>query len=178
MMGLLPAGCGGAAPAAAPPTSTTSSAVTTSSTTTTAPQRPTSTTTTAYDPASVKGAVEAAYLRSWDVYADAVYNLRLDEAALVEVYAGKHLETKREEITGRIADGRAALVRVDHNYTVDIVDPSSALVIDRYRNHQVLIDRATKEPTEVDPNQTINDVVTLKLISGAWKVTLKERAGA
>ena len=31
--------------------------------------------------------MEAAYLRSWDVYADAVYDLVLDEEALAEVYA-------------------------------------------------------------------------------------------
>ena len=57
------------------------------STTTTAPERQASTTTTAFDPATVEGEVEAAYLRSWDVYADAVYDLELDEAALAEVYA-------------------------------------------------------------------------------------------
>jgi hypothetical protein len=72
-----------------PVASTTSEAEVTSTTTTTstAPERPASTTTTAYDPVAVEGQVEAAYLRSWDVYADAVYNLELDEDALAEVYA-------------------------------------------------------------------------------------------
>ena len=71
-----------------------------SSTTTTAPERPASTTTTAFDPASVEGEVEAAYLKSWDVYADAVYDLVLDEEALAEVYAEDHLETKRTRSSG------------------------------------------------------------------------------
>ncbi|MGV3759041.1 MAG: hypothetical protein ACO1PW_05780, partial [Actinomycetota bacterium] len=64
----------------AAPTTTTERETTTSSSTTTstAPPRPTSTTTTMFDPASVEGEVEAAYLRSWEVYADAVYNLELD----------------------------------------------------------------------------------------------------
>ena len=43
------------------------------------PERPPhSTDTTVYDPATVEGEVEAAYLRSWEVYADAVWNLDYD----------------------------------------------------------------------------------------------------
>ena len=82
-----------------------------SSTTTTAPERPASTTTTAFDPASVEGEVEAAYLKSWDVYADAVYDLVLDEEALAEVYAEEHLETKRRRSSDVLHEGRASLVR-------------------------------------------------------------------
>src|SRR5690606_11752376 len=91
-------------------TTTTVEATTTlaPTTTTTAPERPASTTTTAFDPATVEGEVEAAYLRSWDVYADAVYNLELDEEALAEVFADEHLELVRREILGRIDDKRAA----------------------------------------------------------------------
>ena len=69
-----------------------------SSTTTTAPERPASTTTTAFDPTSVEGEVEAAYLKSWDVYADAVYDLVLDEEALAEVYAEDQPRHHAEEI--------------------------------------------------------------------------------
>ena len=69
------------------PTTETSDATTTS----TAPERPASTTTTAFDPASVEGEVEAAYLKSWDVYADAVYDLELDDEALAEVFGGELL---------------------------------------------------------------------------------------
>ena len=66
--------------------------------TTTAPERPASTTTTAFDPASVEGAVEAAYLKSWDVYADAVYDLVLDEEALESVYAETSARGSTDEI--------------------------------------------------------------------------------
>ena len=62
----------------------------------TAPERPASTTTTAFDPASVEGEVEAAYLKSWDVYADAVYDLVLDEEALAEVYAERAPRDRRD----------------------------------------------------------------------------------
>ncbi len=83
----LLAACSSDDPDAAPTTTTSEPTSTTPSSTTTPPERPPSTTTTAFDPASVEGQVEAAYLRSWDVYAEAVYNLELDEAALSEVYA-------------------------------------------------------------------------------------------
>ena len=69
-----------------------------STTTSTAPERPASTTTTAFDPASVEGEVEAAYLKSWDVYADAVYNLVLDEEALAEVYADDEPRDRADEV--------------------------------------------------------------------------------
>ncbi len=148
---------------------------TTASTTTTAPERAASTTTTAYDPAAVEGQIEAAYLRSWDVYAQAVYDLELDEAALAEVYAGEHLATKTNEIERRIDEGRAALVRIDHDYSIQLVDATTAVVIDQYTNHQVLIDPDTKAPIEADPNELVVDAVTLKPFDGVWKVTFKER---
>jgi hypothetical protein len=155
----------------AAPTTTGERAATT---TTTAPERPTSTTTTAFDPASVEGQVEAAYLRSWDVYAEAVYNLELDDAALTEVYAERYLDTVRSEIESRIQDGRAALVRVEHEYSIELQDPATAVVIDRYRNHQVLIDPDTKAAIEPDPDEDVVDVVTLRLIGNRWRVTLIE----
>jgi septal ring-binding cell division protein DamX len=156
-------------------TTTTDRSTTSTSSTTTAPERPASTTTTAYDPAAVEGQVEAAYLKSWDVYAEAVYNLKLDEHTLAEVFAEDHLATKRNEIQGRIDEGRASWVRVEHNYTIQLVDTSTAIVVDRYRNHQVLIDPETKEPIEADPDQELADAVTLRFIDGSWRVVLKER---
>lgn len=140
-------------------------------TTKTAPERMASTTTTAYDPATIEGQVEAAYLKSWDVYAAAVYDLVLDESALAEVYAEEHLDTKRSEIQRRIGDGRAAWVRLEHDYSIQLTGPSTAVVVDRYRNHQVLIDPVTKEPVEADPDAEVVDVTTLKLFGAIWKVT-------
>jgi hypothetical protein len=169
------AGCSDGDGAAAPTTTGAPTPTTEATTTTTAPERMASTTTTAFDPATVEGEVEAAYLRSWDVYADAVYHLELDEQALAEVYAGEHLETKRSEIEGRIADGRAALVVVEHDYEIQFLDASTAAVIDQYRNHQVLIDPDTKAPIEDDPNEVITDLVTVKFVADSWKVSRKER---
>jgi hypothetical protein len=146
-----------------------------SSTTTTVPERQASTTTTAFDPATVEGEVEAAYLRSWDVYADAVYDLELDEAALAEVYAEDHLRAVTDEIERRIDEGKAALVIVEHSYTIQREGSSTAYVVDRYRNHQVLIDAVTKEPVEADPDEELVDLATLVVEGGKWKVTRIER---
>jgi hypothetical protein len=168
-LGLLVA-CSDDSPEATPTTETTSS-----TTTSTAPERPVSTTTTAFDPASVEGAVEAAYLKSWDVYADAVYDLVLDEDALAEVYAEESLSGKVEEIEGRIADGRAAHVVVDHEYDVVMVDSTTAHVVDRFVNHQVLIDPTTKEPVEKDPNEKLVFNFTVCLGDDGWRVTYIER---
>ena len=174
---LLSAGCGGGGSDADPSTTvaTVASTTSTASTTTTAPERPTSTTTTTYDPASVEGEVEAAYLKSWDVYADAVYNLRLDEAALAEVYTGKHLDTKRTEIERRIADGRSAAVQVEHRYDVILINQNQAQVVDRFVNHQVLIDPETKEPVEDDPNELLVFNFRLDQSDGAWRVSFIQR---
>ncbi len=171
VVGLALASCSDDEPSTA--TTTTESERTTSSSTTTSttPERPTSTTTTAFDPASVEGQVEAAYLKSWDVYAEAVYNLELDEAALAEVYAGDYLLTVSGEIARRKSNGQAALVGVEHSYSIELADSVTAVVIDRYQNHQVLIDPDTKEPVESDPDEMVTDVVTLILTDGAWKVT-------
>jgi len=172
-LGLATAACSDDGPGAAP--TITVEDTTTSSPTTTAPERQPSTTTTAFDPASVEGAVEAAYLRSWDVYADAVYDLELDKPALAEVYAETSLENLSEEIQDRASEGRAALVRVDHNYELTVVDSSTAVVVDAYRNHQVLVDPSTKQPLEADPDEEMLYSFTLRDIGGSWRVVLIER---
>ncbi|MGH9084897.1 MAG: hypothetical protein ACRDYW_05545 [Acidimicrobiales bacterium] len=154
---------------------TTTTDRTTTSSTTTEPERPASTTTTAYDPAAIEGQVEAAYLRSWDVYADAVYHLELDEQALAEVYAEASLATRTSEISERIDTGRAAHVRIDHDYEVVLVDDTTAAVVDHFLNHQVLIDPGTKEPVEPDPNERLLVNFQMKAIDGQWKVTLIQK---
>jgi len=153
------------------PTSTTAS-----TTTTTAPPLPSSTTTTMFDPSTVEGEVEAAYLRSWEVYAEAVYTLELDEAALAEVFVDEHLATKTQEIADRVREGRAALVRIEHDYTIEIPQEGIAILVDTFVNHQVLIDPDTKEPIEADPNEQVVDVVRLRRDDGVWKVSRKDRA--
>lgn len=141
------------------------------STTSTSPPRPTTTTSTIYAPGTVEAEVEAAYLRSWEVYSEAVYTLVLDEEALASVVGDPLLAHQREEIGERIASGRAALVRVEHNYEIELLRSDAALVTDTYVNHQVLIDPTGKGPIEPDPNEVMTDVFALSKMGGRWLVT-------
>ena len=166
---LLLTGCSGD-DTDADATTTAAPTTTAESTTTTVPERPASTTTTEFDPASVEGEVEAAYLRSWDVYAEAVYNLELDEEALAEVYAGPADWPLRAG--DRVAESMRGVRRsstVEHDYQVEITGPDTAAVIDTYQNHQVLIDPVTKEPVEADPDEQLVDAAfTLRRVNGTW----------
>lgn len=173
LLALGVSACGGDGGGAAP--TTTDRAPATSPTTSTAPERQSSTTTTAYDPTSVEGEVEAAYLRSWDVYADAVYNLELDEEALAEVYAGEALSLRRQEIERRESERRASLVRVEHNYQVVVTSGSTAEVIDNFINHQVRIDAATKAPVEPDPDEPLVVRFRMERIGANWFVVFIEK---
>ena len=168
------AACGDDAPSTS---ATTTEEPRTSTSTSTVPERPASTTTTAFDPASVEGQVEAAYLKSWDVYAHAVYHLELDEEAFAEVYAEPLLSVRLAEIRQRIDDARPALVRVEHNYRVEMTSDTTALLIDSYVNHQVLIDPRSLEPIEDDPNAVLVDAYSVRLGPAGWVVFDLDRLG-
>jgi hypothetical protein len=147
------------------------------------PQRDTATPTTTGSPTSAsleapttqttlspQAEVRAAYLRQWDVYADAVR--RLDTGKLDEVFAGRALQTVRAEVQRRRSQGRPAAVKVEHHITsITLVNATTAVVLDRYRNHSVRLDPTTGNPAEPDPNEVIEESYAMKLVSGAWKVT-------
>lgn len=128
--------------------------------------RPKSTTTTAAMTAEAR--VEAAYLRSWKVYAKAVRTL--DASGLDQIYADQQLVRTTDEVRRLQAAGTPVRVSVEHDYRVQIVKDGLALVRDRYRNHSVLIDPTTGEPREPDPNDVLFETYTLKEIYGQWMV--------
>ncbi|MDQ2649608.1 MAG: hypothetical protein M3Z03_08635 [Actinomycetota bacterium] len=140
-------------------------------TTSTAPPRPTTTTSLVYDPATVEGQVEAAYLRSWEVYAAAVYDLVLDEEALASVYADPYLQTIRGHIQSKIAENRPSMFRMDHDYTIQFSRPGLAVVIDNETNHHVRVDPVTRQPIEADPNQALTEAIVLEETGDGWRVT-------
>jgi hypothetical protein len=117
---------------------------------------------------TVEDEVEAAYLRSWEVYAEAV--LELDPSGLEEGYASPQLERTRADVMDRKSDGRPARIAVEHDYRVAELRDDLALVVDRYRNHSVLLDPETKDPVEPDPNELIVEQYTLRKVSAQWKV--------
>jgi hypothetical protein len=167
----LAVSCGGTTPASNAPSATLAEGrpgpgPTTTTTTTTTAAPPTTTTPTA--PPTPGGEVEAAYLRSWEVYADAM--LRLDPARLPEVYTGAALDTRRSEIADLTSLRTPARMRVEHDYEVVVVDDTNALVLERYRDHSVLLDGTTMQPLGPDPDQTVSREYVLRKEVDGWRV--------
>jgi hypothetical protein len=112
--------------------------------------------------------VEAAYLKSWDVYSKAVRNL--DPTGLEQSYGENALGTVRAEIDRLSRAGTPVVVQVEHNVHVQVVDPMSALVRDRYSNRNYRVDRSGK-PLD-DPNDvgTYLDTYQMRKGDGEWRV--------
>lgn len=134
--------------------------------------RPKSTTTTAAMTAEAR--VEAAYLRSWKVYAKAVRTL--DASGLDQIYAERALVLVRADVDRLRAANTPVRCAVDHNYTVDIGGPALATVRDKYVNHCVLLDPKTGKPSEPDPNKVLSETYILRLIEGQWKIVGIQRS--
>lgn len=120
-------------------------------------------------PASPKAYVKEAYLKQWDVYAEAVRTLESGE--LDEVFTGRALAVVKREIRDRRQNETPLRVRVKHDLAVKIVDATTAVVDDRYINYSVEFDPDTGQPTEPVPNEIIHEVYTLKKADGGWKVS-------
>lgn len=136
----------------------------------TAPATTETTTTTTSEPATPEEEVEAAYLRSWEVYAEAVREL--DPARLPEVYAGDALALRQRELADLTAANTPVRVDVDHDYVIDVFQADRALVVDRYFNRSVYVDPATGEPTEPTPNEIVNRQYELRKEGGVWRVVV------
>ena len=120
---------------------------------------------------SVEDEVGEAYLRYWDVYADAVFNL--DESRLEGVMTGPQLQRTLEEIASLREQGRAAKIEVEHNFFVLDVDlaAGTAAVRDEYANRSYLVDAETKELIgQPASGETIKDTFSLTREGGTWKV--------
>ena len=115
---------------------------------------------------SVEQEVEQAYLKSWDVYAEA---MRTRDASLLEqVFIEEALRLAKQDLA-KVGEGQMALIRVDHDYRIEVSSATEAEVFDEYVNHSVLADAAGK-PIEPDPNETVRSHQRLRKISGTWKV--------
>jgi hypothetical protein len=111
--------------------------------------------------------VEAAYLRSWDVYAKAVREL--DPAGLEESYTGDALDMVRAEVERYRQAKTPVKVRVEHDYEVRVVDDQTAGVFDTYRNHSVVVDR-DGNPVEQDPDEVLSEIYSMRRDGETWKV--------
>ena len=120
-------------------------------------------------PGTIKAEVEAAYLDSWDRYAEAVD--ALDIAGLADRYAGAGLQTVLDEIARRRTENRPALVEVDHQVTITLEGFERASVFDQYLSQQVDIDPRTRLPVKPVEAVEIRELTTLELVDHVWKVT-------
>ncbi len=118
---------------------------------------------------SVLEEVEAAYRRSWAVYADAVG--RVDDSRLAEAFGASALILRRREVDALRRAGQAITVRVTHDLEVALVDAVTAVVTDVLGNHMVRLDSRTGRPLEPDPDNTLTRAYTLRREGGTWKVT-------
>lgn len=159
---LVGAACSGDDPAAAP-----SGTLATSSSTSDADA---TTTTRAL---TVEQEVEAAYLRSWDVYAEAVRTF--DVSRLAEVYTGRALEIVVAEVARLNEANTPIVVKVEHSIDVDLRG-DVATVIDHYVNRNYRIDGDSGDPID-DPNDpgTYVESYTLKKVGETWRVDTIER---
>ena len=113
--------------------------------------------------------VEAAYLRYWDVLAEA--NLSLDTSRLPEVMAGRELAQAQQQIEDFKAKGKAAKVDVEHRIALAKVTPTEAVVADEYLNKSVYVDPVTKAEFKTTSPPTVEKLsFTLRKIDGQWKV--------
>lgn len=164
------AGCGDGE-TAAPTTTvvpTTAAPTTEAPTTTTVP--PTTVTALEADPSlTPEEQVEAAYLRSWEVYLEA---LRSGQTIhLRSAYAGAALSLRLSEIQRLVDQGHAVEGTVDHNYEISFLDDATAVVIDRYTNGLTLVDGTTRQTLEPTPNDRVVRIYTLKRLEGRWLVS-------
>lgn len=124
--------------------------------------------TTSATPSDPRAQVEQAYLKGWDVWADALVNL--DASVLREAFTGRALQLITAQVAEQKEKNQPVRIRAEHNYTITLIDAQTASVDDRYINHNVRLDQNTLEPIEADPDNPEHRSFTLKLVDGTWKI--------
>ncbi len=133
-----------------------------------------SATATATPTSSVEDQVAEAYLAYWDAYTDAL--LFLDASLVEEVTAEAERERVQAEVESLRADGVAARVRVEHDFSVVDLRPDQAVVVDRFVDRSFYVDPATRQPEVSDvPGQTFQDTFHMRRLEHGWVVVLSER---
>lgn len=117
--------------------------------------------------------VEAAYLRSWEVYAAALRSL--STAGLEESFAGPALDSTIAEVNRFAQAGTPVMVKMDHAITLRNGPGDLVTITDRQVNRSVYIDRATGRPTESAPAEVRLFTYSFKRVEDAWRVVAVER---
>jgi hypothetical protein len=153
------------------PSATLGTATTAASSTT---NRPESRGTATTQDTPVFRAVEDAYLRSWSVYARAARRLSSD--GLDQTYSGPALEVVVAEVQRLRRNNTPVHIAVTHDYMIEVGSDGTAIVIDTYINHSVMLDGETGQPVEADPNETVSEVYSMALENRSWKVVGLQRS--
>ena len=153
---LLVAGCGDDAESTPAPTSSRAAPSATAAPSTT----PTS--------LSAKAELLAAYMNSWEVYADALR--RLDPSRLPTAFDGAALRAVRSEVAAQKAQGQPVMIDVEHDPKVLLLTATSGVVADEGVNHSVVLDPTTGKPAEPDPNEPFRERRSFKFVDRGWKV--------
>ncbi len=171
LMGVLLAGCGGGGSNASPSTATLAPSP--------SPTERTTPGLTATPSPTIEQVVSQAYLRYWQVYSDALFNL--DVSRLGEVMTGPELEGARKEIEALRQRGRAAKIAVEHNFFIADLNSNtgSATIHDDYSNRSYEVDAETKQMIgQPAPGTKISDTYFLVVEGGTWKVRDGIRQGS
>lgn len=116
-----------------------------------------------------KAEVIAAYLRYWDLYAEAVLNL--DHSGLIGAASHEELQQVQEEIETLRAQGVALRVVIEHRPTVIELTATTATVFDEMTNNSFFVDPETHEPPEGEGSgETLVDTFFLEKVDGQWIV--------
>lgn len=120
---------------------------------------------------SVEAEVEAAYLRSWDVYAEAVRTF--DTTALDEVYDGSALRLVEDEVRRLREANTPIVVQVEHDLSIQLADSMTAFVRDTYVNRNYRIDGESGDPIDAtDDPGTYVELYELRREAGRWRVVV------
>lgn len=116
--------------------------------------------------------VVAAYLRAWEVWAEAC--LTLDPAPLDAVFAPPELDRARAYVRQLGASGRLLRLAAEHRVTVVAIDGDIALVLDDLTDRSLYLDPATRQPlplaTQPTPVGTERVRGRLERTASGWQV--------
>jgi len=123
---------------------------------------------------SLEDQVSEAYLRYWDAYSDALFEL--DATLAQRVASGEELDRIREEIDDLRSRGLALKTVVDHDFVVVEASAESATLLDEIVNNSFFIDAETKEPPQAEGSgEVLRDTFYLEKVDGQWMVVRSTR---
>ncbi len=118
---------------------------------------------------AIRAQAQAAYLKYWDVYSEAL--LKLDTSRLDEVLTGEALQVVTKQVEQQESRNQPVRIDVDHHIRIVVINAAKVSVDDHYIDNSVRLDPNTMKPIESAPHAKVHHTYTLELVSGLWKVS-------